>query len=273
MAKAAARHELRDLGRRIAAAHRRANGSRKIAGIKLEHVPYRGGGAGDQRSRRRPSQDRIARVVPADPALQGRHRAPAGTNAPRTRSPSLPDVPTYQEAGINGLVLDQWLGVFVPAGHAAGDRGAPQQRDRTRRSAEAAIRESFLQSAQEPVGGSADAFCTARARRFCEVRAAGARAEYQSQLDEAHRRRTGAARRRIRAGGTMGDRASDQGRRISRRGRHGSGDAGPHHGRHRVAGRGRGRMAGTHGRPAGRATAGPDTDHHRPARHRLRGRA
>ena len=71
----------------------------------------------------------------------------------------------------------------------------------------------------------------------------------------------------------MGDRASDQGRRISRRRRHGSGDAGPHHGRHRVAGRGRRRMAGTHGRPAGRATTGPDTDHHRPARHRLRGRA
>ena len=24
------------------------------------------------------------------------------------RSPSLPDVPTYQEAGVKGLVLDQW---------------------------------------------------------------------------------------------------------------------------------------------------------------------
>ena len=32
------------------------------------------------------------------------------------RSPSLPEIPTFQEAGINGLVLDQWLGVFVPAG-------------------------------------------------------------------------------------------------------------------------------------------------------------
>jgi tripartite-type tricarboxylate transporter receptor subunit TctC len=32
------------------------------------------------------------------------------------RSPSLPNVPTYQEAGIKGLVLDQWLGVFVPTG-------------------------------------------------------------------------------------------------------------------------------------------------------------
>jgi tripartite-type tricarboxylate transporter receptor subunit TctC len=32
------------------------------------------------------------------------------------RSPSLPEVPTYQEAGVKGLVLDQWLGVFVPTG-------------------------------------------------------------------------------------------------------------------------------------------------------------
>jgi len=28
----------------------------------------------------------------------------------------MPEVPTFQEAGIQGLVLDQWLGVFVPAG-------------------------------------------------------------------------------------------------------------------------------------------------------------
>jgi len=25
-------------------------------------------------------------------------------------------VPTYEEAGIKGLVLEQWIGVFVPAG-------------------------------------------------------------------------------------------------------------------------------------------------------------
>ena len=32
-----------------------------------------------------------------------------------TRSPSLPDVPTFEEAGIKGLVLDQWVGAFAPA--------------------------------------------------------------------------------------------------------------------------------------------------------------
>jgi tripartite-type tricarboxylate transporter receptor subunit TctC len=32
------------------------------------------------------------------------------------RSPGLPDVPTFLEAGFNGLVLDQWIGAFAPAG-------------------------------------------------------------------------------------------------------------------------------------------------------------
>ena len=87
--------------------------------------------------------------------------------------------------------------------------------------------------------------------------------------DEEQALRAGA----VRPGGAVGDRASDQGRRLSRRRRLRAGDAGAHHGRHRVAGRGRRRMAGTHGRPAGRAAAGAHSDHHRSARHRLRGRA
>jgi len=75
----------------------------------------------------------------------------------KTRSPSLPDVPTYEEAGIKGLVLDQWLGVFAPAktppviierlnseiGKAVADPG---------------VRKNFLDSAQEPIGGTADQF-------------------------------------------------------------------------------------------------------------------
>ena len=45
----------------------------------------------------------------------------------------------------------------------------------------------------------------------------------------------------------VGDRASDQGRQLSRRGRLRAGGAGPHHGRHRVARRRRRRMAGALG--------------------------
>jgi tripartite-type tricarboxylate transporter receptor subunit TctC len=73
------------------------------------------------------------------------------------RSPSLPDVPTYQEAGVKGLVLDQWLGVFVPAGTPSAII-TRLNTEMNRALGEAAIRESFLQSAQEPVGGSAEQF-------------------------------------------------------------------------------------------------------------------
>jgi tripartite-type tricarboxylate transporter receptor subunit TctC len=67
----------------------------------------------------------------------------------QARSPSLPDVPTYQEAGIKGLVLEQWLGVFVPAGTPPAIV-ARLNADINKALSEVAIRESFLQSAQEP---------------------------------------------------------------------------------------------------------------------------
>jgi tripartite-type tricarboxylate transporter receptor subunit TctC len=128
----------------------------KIAGIKLEHVPYRGGGQA------------INDLVAGHVKLASLGSSPliphykAGTirvlaQSTEQRSPSLPDVPTYQEAGIKGLVLDQWLGVFVPAGTPPSVI-ARLNGEINKALAEAAIRESFLQSAQEPIGGSADAF-------------------------------------------------------------------------------------------------------------------
>ena len=107
--------------------HMTAEWFAQIAGIKLEHVPYRGGAQA--------INDLVAGHVmigslgstPLIPHYKaGTLRLIAQTTA--ARSPSLPDVPTYEQAGIK-LVLDQWLGVFVPAGNAAGHRRAPQQRD------------------------------------------------------------------------------------------------------------------------------------------------
>ena len=128
----------------------------QIAGVKLEQVPYRGGAPA--------INDLLAGHVklgslgstPLIPHYKaGTLRLLAQSMA--ARSPSLPDVPTYQEAGIKGLVLDQWLGVFVPAGTPPAV-GARLNAEINRALAETTIRDSFLQSAQEPVGGSADAF-------------------------------------------------------------------------------------------------------------------
>src|SRR5262249_6324907 len=73
------------------------------------------------------------------------------------RSPSLPDVPTYQQAGLKELVLDQWLGVFVPGGTPP-PIAAKLNALVTGGLADRAIRNGFLQSAQDPVGGTAEAF-------------------------------------------------------------------------------------------------------------------
>ena len=90
----------------------------KIAGIQLEQVPYRGGGQA--------INDLIAGHVKlgslgSTPLMAhykaGTLRLLAQTTA--ARSPALADVATFEEAGIKGLLLDQWLGVFVPAGTPA----------------------------------------------------------------------------------------------------------------------------------------------------------
>jgi len=123
-----------------------------IAGIKLEQVPYRGGAPA--------INDLLAGHVklgslgstPLIPHYQaGALRLLAQST--EQRSPSLPEVPTYQEAGIKGLVLDQWLGVLLPAGTPPAI-AARLNAEINKALADAAVRASFLQSAQEPVGGS-----------------------------------------------------------------------------------------------------------------------
>jgi tripartite-type tricarboxylate transporter receptor subunit TctC len=128
----------------------------RIADIKLEHVPYRGGGPA--------INDLIGGHVklgslgssPLIPHYKaGTLRLLAQSSA--ARSPGLPDVPTYQEAGITGLVLDQWLGVFVPAGTPT-DITTRLNREINKALADPAARENFLEAGQEPVGGTADQF-------------------------------------------------------------------------------------------------------------------
>jgi tripartite-type tricarboxylate transporter receptor subunit TctC len=89
----------------------------KLAGVQLTHVPYKGGGQA--------IQDLVAGQVkigslgstPVMPHHKaGKLKIIAQTTA--KRAPSLPDVPTYREAGL-AIELDQWLGFLVPAGTPA----------------------------------------------------------------------------------------------------------------------------------------------------------
>jgi tripartite-type tricarboxylate transporter receptor subunit TctC len=128
----------------------------KLAGIRVTHVPYKGGGQA--------VVDLVGGQVPLGslgntPLLPhyraGKLKILAQTT--RSRSASLPDVPTYEEAGHAGLVLEQWLGLFLAAG-APAEAVTRLNAEIGRALGEPSIRERFAQVGLEPVGGTPEQF-------------------------------------------------------------------------------------------------------------------
>ena len=89
-----------------------------MAGIKLQHVPYRGAAPAmvDVLGGQVPiAFDNITTALPL--ADSGKVRVLGVTS--KTRSPAAPDVPTLAEAGVPGYDATAWFGLFVPAGTPA----------------------------------------------------------------------------------------------------------------------------------------------------------
>jgi tripartite-type tricarboxylate transporter receptor subunit TctC len=130
----------------------------KEAGIKLDHVPYRGAGQA--------VNDLIAAHVPIA-CLGPTSMMPHYENktlrflaqSSETRSATLPDVPTFQEAGFKGMVLDQWFGVFVPAGTPP-DIITRLNAEFAKSLKDQKVRESMLKAANDPVGGTPEQLAT-----------------------------------------------------------------------------------------------------------------
>lgn len=84
------------------------------AGIKLMHVPYRGGAPalndliGDHVDLYVSSLPQVLEIV-----RSGKAKALAMTSS--GRSQSLPDVPTLAEAGLSGVDVGSWWGIVAPA--------------------------------------------------------------------------------------------------------------------------------------------------------------
>jgi tripartite-type tricarboxylate transporter receptor subunit TctC len=130
----------------------------KIAGVTLEQVPYRGGGQAINDLLGGHVKLGSLGSTPLMPHYKaGTLRLLAQTT--KARSPSLPDVPTFEEAGVTGLVMDQWLGVFAPARTPA-DIAARLNDEINKALRDPSLRKSFLDSAQEPIGGTSEQFAS-----------------------------------------------------------------------------------------------------------------
>ena len=86
-----------------------------VAGVKLVHVPYKSGGLMVTALLSGEVQTMFLGLAPALPHVKsGRFRTLAVASA--KRSSTAPDVPTFAEAGLPEVVVDNWLGVLTTAG-------------------------------------------------------------------------------------------------------------------------------------------------------------
>jgi tripartite-type tricarboxylate transporter receptor subunit TctC len=89
-----------------------------MAGIKLNHVPYKGSGPAQQ--------DLMSGIVKvsfvgtpiAIPHMKSGRLIALGVSTSK-RSPEMPDVPTIAEAGVPGYEARVWIGLLAPAGTPA----------------------------------------------------------------------------------------------------------------------------------------------------------
>jgi tripartite-type tricarboxylate transporter receptor subunit TctC len=126
----------------------------QAAGIKLDHVPYRG--AGQAINDLIAGHVRIGFLGPT--ALMPHYKAGnlrLLAQSGERRSPSLPEIPTLQEAGFKGVVLETWYAAFAPIGTPPAII-ARLNTEIDKALADPATAKSLLQTATEPVGGSAE---------------------------------------------------------------------------------------------------------------------
>lgn len=88
---------------------------RHHAGVELLHVPYRGGGPAVTALMSGEVDMMVNDLSPMLPAIrEGRLRALAVAGP--SRVPQLPDVPTFAELGLPGVLTASWFGLAAPSG-------------------------------------------------------------------------------------------------------------------------------------------------------------
>ena len=129
---------------------------KKMAGIEMTHVPYKGGGPA--------VQDLVAGQVlvgmlASTPVIphhkSGRVKILAFTT--KERFPPMPEIPTLHESGLSGFDTSQWLGILAPAGTPQGIV-ATLQAEIAKVLASPDVRKRFEEAALLTVGSTPEQF-------------------------------------------------------------------------------------------------------------------
>ena len=125
-------------------------------GIGLTHVPYKGGGQamGDVVGGQIPLV--FTAIATAQQFVKAGKLKGLGVSSTR-RSGSLPEVPTFVESGLDGFVVDSWVGILAPA-KTPQPIVARLQKDIAAVLAEPETRERYATLGIEPVANSPEQF-------------------------------------------------------------------------------------------------------------------
>lgn len=152
---------------------------RQRAGIQLEQIPYRGAAPAVNDTAAGQVDMIFVGLPPVLPHVQSGRLRILAVSTPR-RSPSVPEVPTLDEAGMPGFDMSNVVGLVAPRGTP------PAIIERLNAAAVAAVRhqrvrEIFQRNGADTVGNTAEeyaAYTRAERERFAEViRTTGFRAE------------------------------------------------------------------------------------------------
>ena len=127
-----------------------------LAGIKMIHVPYKGGGPSAQALLGGETMLSFVDVITALPfAKAGRLRPLAASTT--KRSQMMPELPTINEAGLQGFESSTTFAAFLPAG-ANRDVVNRLNRELVRALAATDVKEKLFNQGIETVGGSPEEF-------------------------------------------------------------------------------------------------------------------
>ena len=86
-----------------------------MAGVNIQHVPYKGGGPAMLAVIAGEDQVMFSSIVQTVPNIQSGQLRALATGGEQ-RSPILPDLPTIGESGVPGYMATNWWGIVAPAG-------------------------------------------------------------------------------------------------------------------------------------------------------------